>query len=98
MQMTFPKWTKVFIVLLASVYLFIGAASLAHFHKDSIGHNNCLLCNYYQNCQYQDVPCQTFVVELLLLQTFPLSEPVVSPIKVFFHNDTSRAPPQSQIV
>jgi hypothetical protein len=98
MQMTFQKWAKVFIVLSAGAYLFAGVASLMHFHGDCVDHNNCPLCNYYQNCQHQDLTNQSFVVELLLLQTFSFPEPVVSHTKVVFHNDTSRAPPQLQIV
>jgi hypothetical protein len=98
MQMTLRKWTKVIVVLFAGAYLFAGVASLMHFHGDSVDHNNCLLCNYYQNCQCQDLPSQPFAIELLVLQTFSLSEPVVSHTKVVFHNDTSRAPPQLQIV
>jgi hypothetical protein len=98
MQMTLGRGAKVIAVLMASAYLFAGIASLMHFHGDSADHSNCPLCNYYQNYQYQDLPSHTFVIELLLLQTFSPSEPVVSHTKVVFNNDTSRAPPQSQIV
>jgi hypothetical protein len=93
MQMTLGRGAKVIAVLMASAYLFAGIASLMHFHGDSADHSNCPLCNYYQ-----DLPSHTFVIELLLLQTFSPSEPVVSHTKVVFNNDTSRAPPQSQIV
>ena len=96
--MTSGKWAKVIVVLLASAYLFVGVASLMHFHGNSVDHNNCPLCNYYQNCQHQDLPGQAFVIQLLILQTFSLSEPVVRHTKVVFHNEASRAPPQLQIV
>ena len=98
MHMTLPKRAKVIVVLLASAYLFTGFASLMHFHADCIDHNNCTLCNYHQNCQYQDLPGQSFVIEFLLLQTFSVSEPVGIHTKVVFHYDSSRAPPQLQIV
>jgi hypothetical protein len=98
MQMSLRKWTKVIIVLLAGAYLFVGVASLMHFHRDSFHHNHCPLCTYHQNCQYQELPCQPFVIEFLLFQTFSLSEPAVSHTKAVFHNETSRAPPPLPVV
>jgi len=94
--MTLRKWTNVIIVLLASAYLFAGVASLMHFHKDGVDHNNCSICYYYQNYHFQELPVQASVIELLLFQTFTFSKSFVRYTKIVFLDDPSRAPPQLQ--
>jgi hypothetical protein len=96
MQMTLRKWTIVFIVLLASAYLFAGVASLIHFHKNDVDNKNCLLCYYYQNYHSQELTAQSSVVTVLSFQTFTLPKPVVLYTKVVFYNEPSRAPPRLQ--
>jgi hypothetical protein len=98
MQITLRKWTKVIVVLLAGAYLFAGAASLMHFHTDGADYNNCPLCYHYQNYHFQELPAQSSVIEVLLSQTFTLSEPVVRYTKAVFHSDPSRAPPRLKFV
>jgi hypothetical protein len=96
--MTLRKGTNVIIVLIASAYLFVGVASLTHFHKDGLDHNNCTLCYYCQTYHSQELPVQPSVVEVLLFQTFTFSKSFVCYTKIVFLDDPSRAPPLLQFV
>jgi hypothetical protein len=96
MQMTWGKWAKVFIVLLAGAYLCTGIAAQAHFHKDGVNQNVCPLCYYYQNCHFQVLPDQPHIVEFILSQISSPSMPAIGYSRIVYHSAPSRAPPQLQ--
>ena len=93
MQMISTKRTKLFILLLVSIYFFTGIMPVMHFHKDGDANDSCPICVYYQNYHSQDLPVQPAVAELILIQTYSVPSPVPGHPITVSSNDLIRAPP-----